>query len=676
MTIADVEGKGWSTLDVQMDISKQEQYQKIILQQEDYLISQPFISPYADSNTPIIIISHAVKDNKETIGLVNIVVEIEFLNKIVRQMNFKETGYGWIVNRDGFIVAHPDSNILLKPNMRAYIVNDHKVIEKILGNQSGTAEYIDNKGEKMLALFQKIDGAPDWTFIISISAKEVYAEVKGVRNTILAAIIAGLGLVVIFSFFYSKSISKPILKLIEVFEQAANGQLQVKADEQVQNEIGAAAKSFNGMLEQIKHLTYKDPITGLYNYNGFSLELPYKVKKLTEKEGIIAIVIISIDDFKRINSISGYEVGNEVLRMLAKQLEGFIHEGEGVARFFGDEFMLLLWQEDIYVLERRVYNLWKQCSGERKIEDHEFILKTSMGVSIVDGYDRAVEEAIHQATLAKLKVKKVGGNNYDFYNSEIDKLIKEEQKIENDLYHAIEKKELYLVYQPIIEVSTRKLIGTEALLRWRHKIHGNVSPLSLIQIAERSGLIIEIGKWVLKEACRQNKQWQDQGYDPIMVSVNVSALQFEQTNFVEMVQQVITKTGMHPSYLELEITETNAMTDVKEKLKKMKQLKEMGVCIAIDDFGTGYSSLAYFTRFPIDTLKIDRSFIDEMLHDENARTIVTTIITMAQSIKIKTTAEGVETVEQLEHLQDRGCDKIQGYLISRPVEPYLIEQML
>ncbi|WZL73037.1 EAL domain-containing protein [Clostridiaceae bacterium 35-E11] len=676
MTIADAQGKGWSTLGVEMDISNQEQYQEIIVKQKDYLISQPFISPYADPNTPIIIISHAVKNNKKTVGLVNIVVEIEFLNKILGQMNLKKTGYGWIVDKEGHIIAHPDSNILLKTNMEEYMVNNHKVMEKILDKPSGMAEYIDEKGEKMLALFKRIEGAPDWIFIVSISAKEVYAEVEKIRNTILTAIIAGLGLVVIFAFVYSKSISRPILKLIEVFEKAANGQLQVKADEQVPNEIGIAAKSFNRMLAQIKHLTYKDTITGLYNYNGFSLELPYKLKAFEEKEGIAAIVIISIDDFKRINSISGYEVGNEVLYLLAKQLKKFINEEEGVARFFGDEFILLLWQENMHILKKRIHNLWKQYSGERKMKDHEFILKASIGVSIIDPYDYSIEEAIHQATIAKLTVKKAGGNNYRFYNLEIDKLMKEEQKIENDLYHAINNEELYLVYQPIVDVSTGKIMGTEALLRWHHKTYGNVSPLTLIQIAERNGLIIEIGKWVLKEACTQNKQWQDQGYAPIIVSVNVSALQFEQTDFVEMVQQVLQETGMHPSYLELEITETNAMTSVEEKLKKIKQLKEMGVCVAIDDFGTGYSSLAYFTRFPIDTLKIDRSFIQDMLNDENAKTIVATIIKMAQAIKIKTTAEGVETIEQLKHLQDRGCDKIQGYLISKPVESCLIEQML
>lgn len=198
----------------------------------------------------------------------------------------------------------------------------------------------------------------------------------------------------------------------------------------------------------------------------------------------------------------------------------------------------------------------------------------------------------------------------------------------------------------------------------------------LIQIAEQSGFIYEIGEWVLREACNQNKQWQEEGYPPVVVSVNVSALQFDQPNFVEMVNKILEDIDMDPSYLELEITETNAMDRVDEKLEKMESLKSMGVRISIDDFGTGYSSLAYFTRFPIDTLKIDRSFINDMLNDENAKTIVTTIINLAKTIKIKIIAEGVETVEQLEYLKQKGCDKIQGYYFSRPVAPDLIREML
>lgn len=676
MTVATPDGKGWATYGGEIDISKQEQYREIILNQKEYHISQPFISPYINDTTPITIVSHVVKNNGEIVGLANIVVEVEFLNKIVRQMELEGSGYGWIVNHDGLVVAHPDSNVAINKRVSDFITNDDAMIEEIISSTSGAVEYIDDRGEKMVAFFKKIEGAPDWTFIVSIPTKEIFAEVWETRNAIINAIVISLILIIVYSIFYANSITKPILELKDVFEKAAGGDLNVKANEEVPNEIGIAAKSFNQMLEKIKELTYKDNVTGLNNYNGFYLELPHRIKILKKVYAVIAIVIISIDDFKRINSIGGYEVGDEVLRDLAKRLNHFIGEGEAAARFLGDEFILLMGEESEDLLEKRILKIWQQCSSEIKIREQEFIIKTSIGISSLKNHEDNIEDTINEATMAKLTVKKLGGNNYKFYNSEMDAWIKKEQKIENELYHAIDNNELYLVYQPIIQLNTQKIVGTEALLRWKNKKYGDISPLTLIKIAEQRGFFNEIGKWILTEACKQNQRWLEKGYGPLIVSVNVSPLQLEQASFVEMVQQILQETGLPPQYLELEITETSAMNGVEEVLFKLKKLKEMGVGIAIDDFGTGYSSLAYFTQFPIDTLKIDRTFINKMLDDNNAKTIVTTIISMAHAMKIKTTAEGVETLEQFHHLQEEGCELLQGYLISKPIEPADVQHLL
>ncbi|MGJ0845128.1 bifunctional diguanylate cyclase/phosphodiesterase [Tissierella praeacuta] len=676
MTIASPNGEAWSTLMDEFDISSQEQYKSIFIEKKKYVISQPLYIPYVhESDKPVLIVSHSISNEKnEVIGLVNSVINIEFLNQIVRDINLKTTGYGWIINRDGLVVAHPDSNAPLQKNIRDYIIDDNK-ISKISTDDSGVIEYLDINGEKMLGFFRSIDNSPNWMYIISISEKDICNDINGVKNTIIAAIIIGLISVIIFSFFYSKSLSKPILELKEVFEKAANGNLNVMANEAISNELGMAAKSFNKMLGEIKDLTYRDKVTGLYNCNGFFLEIPHKMNKLGNKKMAISIVIISIDDFKRINSIYGFDFGDMVLYNFSNRLKEFLNNEELVARFLGDEFILFLYGDDIESIENRIKGLWNLCSGDMKLNDNQFVMRVSIGASIIMDYNISIEEIVHQATIAKLITKKMGGNHYKFYNYELEKLIKEEQKIDNALYHAIENNEFKLVYQPIIEVSTGKIIGAEALLRWINPLHKNISPIIVIQMAEQNGLIIEIGKWALKEACRQNKQWQNKGYQPIIISVNVSAIQFEQTNFVDIVKETLEETGLEARYLELEITERIAMDRVDEKLLKMKELKNMGVRISIDDFGTGYSSLAYFTRFPIDTLKIDRSFINDMLSDKNSKTIVTTIINMAKSIKIKTIAEGVETLEQLDYLKQKKCDKIQGYLISKPIEPQEIEKM-
>ena len=406
------------------------------------------------------------------------------------------------------------------------------------------------------------------------------------------------------------------------------------------------------------------------------MDLSTKIERLEGRDEAMSIVIISIDDFKKINTLKGYDVGDEVLCYLAQRIREYINNDEIVARFLGDEFIIFLSGKESDIIEDRIYGLRELFNGEIKIRDYHFVLKTSIGASITKNLNMPIDEIIHQATVSKLIVKKMGGNNYRFYSFELDQYIIEEQKMENHLYQAIVNNELKLLYQPIIELPSNKIGSTEALLRWTNPLYSKISPLVMIKMAEQSGLIFEIGEWVLRKACKQNKEWQDKGHPPIVVSVNVSAIQFEQTNFVEMVKEILVDTKMESKYLELEITETNAMDNVEEKLKKMRRLKDMGVRISIDDFGTGYSSLSYFTKFPIDTLKIDRSFITDMLNDENAKTIVNTIISMAKTIKVNVTAEGVETAEQLEYLKQRGCTKIQGYYFSKPVDPINIEEMI
>lgn len=677
MTIAYPDGTGWSTALEELNISNQEQYEEIFVKDKDVIISQPFINPYSRAGKePIVVIAHSVKDEDDTIGLVNIVIKVDFLNNIVSQIDLKGQGYSWIVNKRGDVVAHSNPKTVMSKDIKDYVHNDESVINKISEMESGVLEYKDEKGVKLLAFFNKIKDSPDWTFIISVEEAEIYKGIDDFKSTMLISIISSLILVVIFSFFYSRTLTKPILSLKETFEKAANGDLNVKANENTPNELGLAAKSFNIMLDQIKDLTYKDTITNLYNYNGFLLELSYGMEKFIAQDDVMSVVIISIDNFKQINTIKGYEFGNEVLRYLANKIYGFKKDNEIVARFLGDEFIISLHEKDADVLKDRIFELQKLCNGEIDVKDYQYIIKTSIGASIVERSKTSMEEIIHQATVAKLIVKKTGGNNCRFYNYELDQFIIEEQKIENDLYHAIENNELKLVYQPIIEVSTNRVDTTEALLRWTNPLYKTMSPLVMISIAEQSGLIFEIGEWVLREACLQNKRWQDKGYTPIAISVNVSATQLEQRNFVEMVAGILSDVKMEPKYLELEITETNVMDGVEEKLIKIKELKDMGVRISIDDFGTGYSSLSYFTQFPIDTLKIDRSFIMNMLEDDNSKMLVNTIINMAKSIKIDTTAEGVETIGQLEYLKERGCNKIQGYYYSKPVDPSNIEEML
>ena len=677
-TIAYPDGEAWSTVTENFNILKQEQYEEIFINGKDMIVSQPFISPFIhETREPVVVISHSVKDeNKETIGLVNIVVQVDFLNNILSGINLNESSYSWIINKKGTVVAHSNPKTIVSKNVKDYIDDDESPMDRINSLESGVIEYKDEKEEKMLGFFTRIENSPDWTFMISLPEKEIYEEINNFKNRMLMSITIGLIVITMFSIFYSKTITEPILNLMDVFTRAESGELNVKANETIRNELGLAAKAFNKMLDKIKHLTYKDSITNLYNYNGFLLESSYEIRKAIIKDETIAIVIISVDDFKQINTTKGYEYGDKVLCYLAEKLDQFVDPNEVVARFLGDEFIIFLNGKEVVEIENRINELQEIINGEVHLNGHQFVLRTSIGASISSDPSISMEEIIHQATVAKLIMKKDGGNGRRFYNFELDQYIMEEQKMEDALYRAIENNELKLLYQPIMDSSNNKLKGAEALLRWTNPLYTKISPLTMIEIAERSNFIFEIGEWILREACRQNKEWQNKGYPPIVVSVNVSSTQFEQMDFVEMVSEILNDVGLDPKYLELEITETNAMDNVDENLIKMEKLKDMGVRLSIDDFGTGYSSLSYFTKFPIDTLKIDKSFIADLLDDENAKAMVNTIIIMAKSIKIEITAEGVETLGQLEYLKEKGCDKVQGYYFSKPVDPIEIQSIL
>jgi len=671
MTISDVYGNAWATYDQDIDISGQEQFHKIIIEGAEYVLSKPFYSPYIPEIIPIITISHVIKNGDETVGLVNAVVSAEFLDHIVSQIEFKQKGFAYIIDDEGRIVAHPDNNIGIEFSLDD-LVKETRSKHSILSQEKGTVYYKDSTGMDRIALFSTIENSFGWKLIISVSSEEAFAEINSISNDLKTGFFIAILIVGVFSFFYSGSISKPIMNLKMVFEKAAHGDLSVKADETVNNEVGIAGKSFNVMINQIKTLTYRDPITQIYNYNRFMFEIPGKFELHLKKGGVSYLAVISVNDFKKINSIGGYNSGNWVLRELSGKLRKFIRPDELIASSYGDEMILFLRDEGEIEMGERINALMETSSFRTNISGIEYHLNVSIGISIVQSDDFNPEELVKRAKIAKLMTRKSGGDKHVIYNTTLHEAVERERMIEEAIHHGLDNNEFLLLYQPIIDIKTRRIISSEALIRWTNSDYGQIPVPYVIELAEKNGDIIEIGKFVLETACIQNNKWHAEGFESCVISVNVSPLQFEDSRFLEIVSEVLERTKMDPKYLEIEITETNAMLKVEEKIEKMRQLKEMGVKIAIDDFGTGYSSLSYFTKFPIDTLKIDKSFISAMLDDDNAMSIVVMIINMAKAMGINTTAEGVETREQFEALEKMGADRIQGYLISRPVTAELV----
>ncbi len=420
----------------------------------------------------------------------------------------------------------------------------------------------------------------------------------------------------------------------------------------------------------IRQLAYHDGLTALPNRALFEDRLKVALAQAHRNKQMLAVMFLDLDRFKLVNDTLGHGGGDKLLKSVAGELSGIIREGDTVARVGGDEFTLLLLgitrQEDAGEVADRILEILRR---PRLIDGQEFSVTTSIGVTMypVDGADS--ESLLRNADTAMYRAKERGRDNCQFYTPAMNAGILRRLALENDLRHALDRDEFRVQYQPIADTATGQIVGAEALLRWHHPERGVISPDEFIPFAEETGLIVPIGEWVLREACFQNRAWQEAGYPAIRVTVNLSARQLQQENLARIVADLLDESGLLPQHLQLEITEGAVMKNVEFIIATLHELRSMGVGISVDDFGTGYSSLSYLKRFPIDSVKIDRSFVRDLANDPSDAAIVTTVIAMARSLNLKVIAEGVETEEQLEFLRRRGCDEIQGYLISRPVSP-------
>ncbi|WP_018754827.1 bifunctional diguanylate cyclase/phosphodiesterase [Paenibacillus terrigena] len=432
--------------------------------------------------------------------------------------------------------------------------------------------------------------------------------------------------------------------------------------------------------QKINHMVYHDSLTGLPNRRYFEEKLQKAVATAMEEQREAFVMFLDLDGFKLVNDSLGHDFGDLLLKEVAGRILQCV-EGNGVvSRLGGDEFTIILEditeQEALHIADQIIHLIEMPIL----IDGHELYVTTSIGISRYpdDGADSRT--LMKRADTAMYSAKEQGKNNYRIYAPAMQLVTDQKIFLQNELNRALENKELILYYQPQISMKDGSIAGMEALIRWNHPTKGIIPPDQFIAHAEETGLIVPIGEWVLRTACRQNKEWQVQGFPPMRVAVNLSARQFLKKNLVQFVENVLEETGLAPDYLELEITE-GTMLDVQRSTDALEKLKKLGVHIAIDDFGTGYSSLSYLTNFPLDKLKIDQSFIRDMPTNLNNKAIVSTIISMARHLNLQVIAEGVETEEQLHFLRDEICDEVQGYLFSKPLsveemEQYFIRSMV
>jgi len=418
----------------------------------------------------------------------------------------------------------------------------------------------------------------------------------------------------------------------------------------------------------IRHQASHDELTGLANRLLFNETLSLALAHAHQQAEILAVIFLDLDRFKNVNDTLGHAVGDQLLQSVSQRLANCLRPGDSIARWGGDEFTLLLYNihspDDATKTCQRII---QSLSSPFKFDGRELYIKASLGVALApyDGQD--AETLLKNADAAMYKAKQKGRNNYHFYTRAIGHKVSEKLDLENGLYKAIEKSEFVLYYQPQIDLQNGKIVGMEALIRWDHPEQGLIAPDRFIPLAEETGLICQMDEWVLRTACEQNRAWQLLGLPPMRVAVNLSARQFLQANTVKTIAQILAETGLAPDALEIEITESIAMTDVNFTVSILQQLQQMGIQISLDDFGTGYSSLGSLKSLPLNNLKIDRSFVSDLMDGSNGATIVKVAIALGQGMNLRVIAEGVETIEQLEFLQSLKCDMAQGYLFSKPI---------
>ncbi len=433
----------------------------------------------------------------------------------------------------------------------------------------------------------------------------------------------------------------------------------------------------NALREQqsrLNFMAFHDSLTALPNRSLFYDRIYHGLARARRSNTKVALMLLDIDRFKIINDSLGHDAGDVLLKAIAMRLNEAVRDMDTVARLGGDEFVIVLEaihdMDDVILVANK---LLSTLACPLDISGHSITTTVSIGVSVFPEDGKDTDELLKNADIAMYKAKEAGKNNCQFYTKGMNATAVNYLLLENDLRRAIELNQLMLHYQPQIDLNTNDIIGVEALVRWQHPDRGLISPAHFISLAEETGLIVPMGDWVLREACRQQKEWLNRGIHVGKIAVNLSTRQFRQKNFPEKIASILQSLDLSPEYFELEITESCAMEHAGETINQLNQLRQMGLYIAIDDFGTGYSSLAYLQRFPIQKLKIDRSFIHDIHDDINDAAIAKSIIGLAHNMQICVVAEGVENQYQADWLRDKGCDQVQGFMYAKPMSAKQLE---
>ena len=637
------------------------------------------------------------------LGYIVSTLNLSYFEEFMSSIKIGKTGYGMLLDKSGTIVYHPDTEMIgtnMDSSKLRELVNNYNT-----GNipESGTFEYY-YEGKQSLFGYHVIPSL-DWVLLVKQDVSKII-DLANIILYILGCIVVVLIVVIIIvSNSVTTAYTDPIIELKNVMRTASDGNLEVHADIKYKNELGELSRIFNKMLHIIKsnyndltamhevlvtneeqlrsnyshieYLAYHDALTNLPNKVACIERVISALSSSPGSNKLHAVYFVDLDNFKTINDTLGHDYGDYLLTQTAERLISMISSEDVLARAGGDEFLLLREnidsQSDATDFAAAVIDAFKKPFN---LHGEIAYVSLSIGIALYPKNGTTAKALIKNADIAMYKSKDTGKNKFTLFDMRMEAELNRNTVIIEVLRHAIQSQEVFIKYQPQVNISNNKIIGFEALMRINSSKLGNLSPKEFIPIAEESGLIVELGEWILREACAFNKSLYDQGFSPYIVSVNISSVQINRTGFITMLDSILKETHLLPQYLELEITESTLVSSLLDATTLLNSIQALGVRISLDDFGTGYSSLNYLTSMPINTLKIDKSFIDNIGINEKDAYIAETIIQLAHSINVEVIAEGVENQEQLDLLKRNNCDIVQGFIYSEPLLPSALKDIL
>lgn len=630
------------------------------------------------TNSPVIMAAVPIMKNQEIQGALVARLDVDFLSKYALSRGYGNDGRAYIISNKGSFISSQDLE-RTQGNFNLYdmasesngYLDFSKFVQESHNKNAGFGRY-KFKGDNILMGYAPIEGT-SWMIFIGTYENETLEALYGLQRVFVVIMTLTTLICSFAALHFVGRFTKPIIELDNLFDCGAKGDLTIRFTPKSKDEIGRLGISFNRMMDKIKTLTQYDPLTALLNQYVLEKDVDTLIHSEIRQE--FSLIMIAIDKFSFINETYGYKAGDTILHELAKRIMNVVAENGQVYRYKGDEFVVLCYNinaDSTYDISQSILaSLNQSYHVEGKIID----INVSIGVYTLDG-DSAGEEPLKAVTQAKNYSKYLGGNQVSKYDIKIHHRLSEMKELQADIYHGLKEEQFFLVFQPLYYLGNENIAEIEALIRWNHPEMGLLFPDRFIDLAEQSGTIIHIDQWVIEKACRQLKKWKDTNKKQVILSINISAKTFETKKFVPNLVDTVKRYDIDPTLLQLEITERILIKNVDESIHKLNELRAMGIHVAIDDFGIGYSSLSYIVKLPIDSIKIDKSFIQNLSTSYEAKTIVSTIINLCKALKLRVVAEGIESRHELDYLKHNRCDIGQGYYFSKPVGLNEIEMKL